>query len=45
MNVFSVNWWASTLVSTFITMIFIYIIKKATAAVEIPVVSTIAAEV
>lgn len=42
MNIFSVNWWVSTLVSTLVTMAFIYLIKKATAAVNIPYVSEMA---
>lgn len=45
MNVFSPNWWLSTLAATMVTMVFIYLIKKATAAVNIPVVSQIAQEV
>lgn len=45
MNVFSLNWWVSTLVSTLVTMVFIYLIKKLTASVNIPVVSDIAAAV
>lgn len=45
MNVFSVNWWISTFVSTLVTMVFIYFIKKMTAKFNIPVVSDIAASV
>lgn len=45
MNVFSLNWWVSTLASTVVTMLFIYIIKKFTSRVQIPVVSDIAAQV
>lgn len=45
MNVFSLNWWLSTLVSTLVTMVFIYLIKKFAAKVSIPVVSDIVAEV
>ncbi len=45
MNVFSINWWVSTLVSTLVTMCFIYAIKKFTAKVNIPVVSDMAANV
>ena len=45
MNVFSINWWISTLASTLVTMVFIYMIKKATSKVEIPLVSQIAQEV
>lgn len=45
MNVFSVNWWVSTLASTMVTMLFIFIIKKAAASVKIPVVSDVVAAV
>ena len=45
MNIFSLNWWLSTLATTLITMAFIYIIKKVTAKVNIPLVSTVAQEV
>ena len=42
MNVFSLNWWVSTFVSTLITMGMIYLIKRVTASVNIPVVSEVA---
>lgn len=42
MNIFSINWWVSTLVSTFITMCMIYAIKKVATNHNIPVVSTVA---
>ena len=45
MNIFSLNWWVSTFVSTLVTMAFIYIIKRVTASVNIPIVSTVAQEV
>lgn len=45
MNVFSVNWWISTFVSTLVTMIFIYFIKKISAKFNIPVVSEVVAAV
>ena len=45
MNVFSLNWWISTFVSTLVTMVFIYLIKKLTAKFNVPVVSDIAAAV
>ena len=45
MNIFSVNWWVSTFVSTLVTMFFIYLIKRLTAQVNIPVVSDVAAAV
>lgn len=45
MNVFSINWWVSTFVSTLVTMVFIYFIKKITMKYNIPVVSDVAAAV
>lgn len=42
MNVFSINWWISTIVSTLITMVMIYAIKKVATQYNIPVVSTVA---
>ena len=45
MNVFSVNWWVSAFCSTLLTMVFIYLIKKATQKVNIPILSDIASEV
>lgn len=45
MNLFSINWWISTFVATFITCLFIYLLKKMTAKVQIPVVSDVMAEV
>ena len=39
------SWWIQMFVSTMITMLFIYLIKKITKAVNIPVVSTVAEEV
>ena len=41
MHIFSLNWWVSTLVSTLVTMCFIYLIKKIAEKVNIPVVSNI----
>lgn len=45
MNIFSINWVISTFVSTLVTMLFIYMIKKMTAKLNIPVVSDVAAAV
>lgn len=42
MNIFSPNWWISTFISTLVTMCFIYLIKKITATVNIPIVSDVA---
>lgn len=39
---FSPSWWISTLVSTLVTMFFIYIIKSVAIKYSIPVVSTVA---
>ena len=39
------SWWIQMLVSTFVTMMFIYLIKKITKAVNIPVVSNVVEEV
>ena len=45
MKIFSFNWVISTLLSTLITMVFIYIIKRAAEKVQIPVVSDVVAAV
>lgn len=39
MKLFSLNWWASMFINTFITLIFIYLIKKIFEKVNVPVVS------
>ena len=39
------SWWVQMFVSTMITMLFIYLIKKITKAVNIPVVSNVVEEV
>lgn len=39
------SWWISMFLTTFMTIIFIYLIKKVTTKVEIPVVSNIVEEV
>ena len=44
-NLFSVNWWISMLISTMVTMFFIWLIKKAAGKVNIPVVSNVVQEV
>ena len=41
-RIFSINFWVQTFVSTFITMLVIYFIKKIAGAVNIPVVSDVA---
>lgn len=41
----SPSWWISMFINVFITMVFIYIIKKASTKYDIPVVKTIAQEV
>lgn len=45
MNVFSPKWWINMFINVFVTMCFIYIIKKLAAKWNVPVVSTIASEV
>ena len=45
MNIFSINWWVSTLVSTIVTMCMIYAIKKFLSAHNVPIASDIAAGV
>ena len=40
-KLFSINFWINLFLSTFMTMCMIYLIKKITAKVEIPVVSEI----
>lgn len=41
-KIFSINFWVSTLISTFITMLMIYLIKSVATKYNIPVVSTVA---
>lgn len=41
-RIFSVNFWVQAFVSTFITMLMIYLIKKVAGTVKIPVVSDVA---
>lgn len=41
-RLFSLNWWVNMFVSTLMTMVFIWMIKRITSAVNIPVVSDIA---
>ncbi|MBT2718071.1 hypothetical protein [Bacillus sp. ISL-57] len=45
MNLFSPKWYINTFIQVFITMVFIWIIKKVSAKYEIPVVSKMASEV
>lgn len=42
MRIFSVHFWVSAFVSTFMTMLMIYLIKKVAGTVKIPVVSDVA---
>ena len=39
------SWWISMFLSTFMTIFFIYLIKKVTGKIQIPVVSTMVEEV
>lgn len=45
MRIFSVSWWIGMFVNTFVTILFIYIIKLIAGKVNIPVVSNIVEEV
>lgn len=40
-KIFSMNWWISTLVTAFVLMMFIYMIKVANKKVKLPVVGDI----
>jgi hypothetical protein len=44
-NLFSPKWWVNMFITTFVTMFFIYLIKKGSTKFQIPVVKTIAEEV
>lgn len=44
-KILSINFWVQLFLSTFLTMCMIYLIKKVTAKVEVPVVSEIAQNV
>lgn len=41
-KIFSVNFWVQLFISTFMTMVMIYLIKLITAKINIPVISNIA---
>ena len=43
-NLFSINWWVSMLISTMVTIFFIWLIKKVSSKANIPVVSDIISE-
>ena len=43
-NLTSISWWTQTLVSSFITLMFIVLIKKAFEKINVPVVSDLVAE-
>lgn len=45
MNIFSLNWWIGAFLNTLLTMVFIYLIKKFSEKVNIPIVSDISAAV
>lgn len=40
-KIFTVSFWVQLFISTFMTMLMIYLIKKANAKVQLPVVSDI----
>lgn len=44
-RIFSVNFWIQSFTSTLMTMFFIWLIKRITSTVEIPIVSKVAQEV
>lgn len=39
MKLFSIGWWVNMFINTFVTIIFIYLIKMAFSKVQVPVVS------
>lgn len=43
-NLFSANWWINTFIQTFITLLFLVMIKKFFEKVNVPYVSDIVAE-
>lgn len=43
-NITSPSWWVNQFVTVFITIIFIYMIKKIFAKIEVPYVSEMVAE-
>ncbi len=43
-NLLSPNWWVSQFVSTFITIMFLFLIKKAFSKVDVPVISDVVAQ-
>jgi hypothetical protein len=42
MNLFSPNWWINMFINVFVTMVFIYLIKKFSNQYNIPVVKDVA---
>ena len=44
LNLTSPSWWINQFVSTFITICFIYLIKKAFTKINVPVVSEVVSE-
>lgn len=45
MGFFSPKWWINMFINTFVTILFIYMIKKAFAKVNVPMVSDMVKEV
>ncbi|MCU5087560.1 hypothetical protein OCA23_30325 [Bacillus cereus] len=41
MNLFSPKWWVNMFITTFVTMFFIYLIKKASTKYNVPFVKTV----
>lgn len=44
-NITSPSWWINMFITTLLTMVFIYLIKKMFSAVHVPVVSDMVGEV
>ena len=44
MKIFSLSWIVSMFINTFVTILFIYILKMVFAKIDVPVVSNIVAE-
>jgi len=42
MNLFSAKWWVTMFITTFVTMIFIYLIKKGATRYDVPFVKSVA---
>lgn len=45
MRILSATWWVNMFINTFVTIIFIYLIKLAASKINVPVVSDVVASV